>query len=77
MPFSQVYCAVSIIRLSFRMLLSVSLSLSPFFNSLMFVSVFLCEYMDSFMRLFEVILSLTFGDQLATVYEKCTDRSEI
>ncbi|KAH0791796.1 hypothetical protein GPJ56_004290 [Histomonas meleagridis] len=80
MPFSQVYRVASIIRLAFGMLLSVSVSLSPFFFALMFVSIFLfgfvCEYSDSFMKLFEAILSLTFGDQLATVYEKYTDRSE-
>ena len=73
------YKVVLIVRYGVMRLINLCLAQSPLFISMMLVSIFLFGFVtqatQSFTSLFEMILALTFGDNIYEVYKAYTDGS--
>ena len=75
------YSIVLIIRQAFGTLLLVVIGIFPIAISMAFVAIFLFGYAnetsESFVRLLEYLLSITFGDMISDFYVAFTDGSKV
>jgi hypothetical protein len=79
--FPGMYSVVLVIRQAFLKLMLVAIGIAPIVFAFLFAGIFLfglvSSVSESFLLLFEAILSVTFGDIIARVYGFFTDGSEV
>jgi hypothetical protein len=79
--FPGMYSVVLVIRQAFLKLMLVAIGIAPIVFAFLFAGIFLfglvSSVSESFLLMFEAVLSVTFGDVIARVYGFFTDGSEI
>lgn len=75
-PFKKCYMVVLFVKNAISILLSVTIGQFPIVCAMIFVCSYLfsfSEFSQGYVTLFECLLSLTFGDNISTIYEAFTN----